>query len=98
TGTGGPRDQQMRHAGEIADLHLARDVLAKRQRNAGPRAFGAAPLQDVPEVHHGNSEVGYLDADDPAARNWRFHANRARPQPKGEVDRKSTRLNSSHGS
>ena len=63
----GPRDEQMRHLGEVEEYGPPRDVFAQSYRKGPVVRVGVGP-EDVPERHLRRPGIGYFDPDRALAR------------------------------
>ena len=69
--SGGARDEQMRHRGQIGDDRITRDILAQHQRQRGGLILERLRTDQFVQADRLASDVGQLDADHGPARNRR---------------------------
>ena len=79
----GARDEQMRHAGEVGDDRLARDVHADADGQSGARELGRG--DQITQLDHRHRRIGHFDADHRPTWNGRQHAQRRRAESQGQI-------------
>src|SRR5690606_23764636 len=84
-GAGRAGDQQVRHAREVGDQRLARDVFAERDRDLGASAAPVFGLEDVAHAHGRGNAVWNFHTDGGLARNRRENTNGLRAHAERDV-------------